>query len=409
MKEKGTFKSFYFKTLNFFNNLNNFKQNKGEILEYVRTLNINLAKILSSIKESRIQKYFEIKIGDLINNKEFLEKKKKRELFFRVKIYEKLQENIISFSMILENDLKNAREKIVRILLTMLKTFDFDSKKIALLIYDYFKSEILALDHTIQIFNIIFDKDPNIALETFLKLIANQSEKKKISSITKPLYQSLSENVDIYPELFRQKFDFFVRYEKRSFIHKNSNWRFNEKIIYNMAKNLPQTFKADFFKILNLYHRKKINGFHSKDKNLELALEHIYSNNAFNIFKYFQRKQEFGLHYMFSLLKNKDPFLNELLLRYLVDYIHHVRIFSNKGKYSKMLLELVLKILKSLKQENLYDGYFIIAMQSELKLKDFSFLDDLRAQKDLKKRDLVKSYDYLIKTLEEYLDIIFQS
>jgi hypothetical protein len=74
-----------------------------------------------------------------------------------------------------------------------------------------------------------------------------------------------------------------------------------------------------------------------------------------------------------------------------------------------MLLELVLRILKSLEKENLYDGYFIIAMQSELKLKDFSFLNDLRAKKDLKKRDIVKSYNYLIKTLEEYLDIIFQS
>ncbi|MFO8019315.1 MAG: hypothetical protein R6U96_11810 [Promethearchaeia archaeon] len=256
--------------------------------------------------------------------------------------------------------------------------------------------------------NILFDRAPDITLNLCIESIKKEKGvKNKGKIITRPLYQVLVDNVDIYPELYRRKLNFFTRDLKRNMINKGFNWKNDERIIHLIAKNLPQTFKSAFFKILNLYQQKIIKKLESKNKYLELAIEHIYSNNAFSIFGYFQERIDIGIKYIFGLIKIRDNFLTEFLLRFLVDLIHHIRIFLNDGSYNKNLYLISLKILKFLNKEKIYDEYFLIAIQSELKIHSSRFIDNLTSKKDFKHRDLASSYDTLIKILEDYLDTIF--
>ncbi|MHA1438495.1 MAG: hypothetical protein ACTSPD_13045 [Promethearchaeota archaeon] len=406
------FKGIYLNLIKIFKNFEEIKLNREFILQILKILNLNKEKLIFKEKEQVVEQC----ISRICEETNLFKKPKyiieEKDFFFKKQITDLISREI--FKLICLLNFNEYKIEIVTFLKFLYSQISINVKNHIIFLHKLCKKKKISAQHLKSLLNSIFDKDPKTTLIEVIKLLKNKNYNRdeNLIHINFKIYELLFDYSRIFPELYFEKIDFFLRELVNNLELKNESSVLIAQIIRNIVEDCSRMFNAKFFdlilffKEILLYNNKKINNL------IEISIKVIYKANLNAIFEYFKKflKEDFTI--LLNQMEPENRIFNDIIFEFFIDYLNYSKIFYFNGKITKELLENYLKIFEFFYNSGFMNEFFLFSAISQLKLKKievFSLSRTLNRKDELLNKEKLKEiYKIIIKELKEDIKIIFE-
>lgn len=400
--DNSRFRQIYTFLLNFFKLL---KKEEDYENDYVISVFKLIYEYYDIILVSSKEEFIENSISNIYKKARIIElpslNQSQSNFYFKRQISRLLSQNVGILLDLLKQE--EYYEELIKIIPIILKNTNLNLKKLLSDILELYLQNFLKRDSLNRFLKPICNQIPNEVIKILIETISIVMQEQSIQNnknIIRGLLELVNEYGDIYTEIIASQFKDLLLIWKNPKIEEQDLIISILEIICQSIEERPTLFSSFFFDILNLSNNiesypKEVIG------NYIQALKRLYYSDTQLFLKKFFNKNRADLEVLFKYMVLKIEQLNDFLLEFLIDYFEFFRVIEYDGKISKDLLELYLKSLVFLIDNNLENEYAFLSITHQLNLKKHHY------NKDIEQIELKNAFKCLIKEVKDYIEIIF--
>ncbi|TFF87426.1 MAG: hypothetical protein EU550_03270, partial [Promethearchaeota archaeon] len=400
------FREAYVVFLKIFKEFETLIKNKQDLKYFLNILASNIGILIPSEKLKVLERSIEniYQRADIFP--EPFSNKEKTNIFFKKQIKVILTREFSKLFSILPS--LDYHENLIEILVFLIKNIQFMSKNVLIQISRYCLEESVSRELFFRLCNSIFDRHPKESLDFFMDQLkkdifaTTEREREKFKTL---IYSILVKHVDIYPDLFAERIDFFLKELKGNLDRPLSYRKSVAQLVKIIAQDRSELLISVFYRLLNTLRDLSNFDFAEILHLIEFSLRKVYSNHSTQLFEELE-----SIGDILNLMDEKLEVLNEFLYEFLIDYLEYRKIYQSQGKITQDLLESYLIILKFLHSHELRDEFFLFSILNQVNIKKLDFSHILKELQESESKNVTKLnqfYQELIDELDYYKNLIF--